>query len=125
MNMHPENPEESLDAITFSPHKFLGGPGSSGILIFNKKLYANRVPDIPGGGTVSWTNPWGGHHYFEDIETREDGGTPAFMQTIRAALAIRLKEQIGVAHIEQREAELLEIAFAGLSKIPGLNILAP
>lgn len=125
MNMHPKNPEEALDAIFFSPHKFLGGPGSSGVLIFNKKLYANRVPDIPGGGTVSWTNPWGGHHYFEDIETREDGGTPAFLQTIRAALAVRLKEQIGVERIEHREAELLNIAFARLSGIPGLNILAP
>ncbi len=125
MNMHPENPEEALDAITFSPHKFLGGPGSAGVLIFNKKLYTNRVPDMPGGGTVSWTNPWGGHHYFEDIETREDGGTPAFIQTIRAALAIRLKEQIGVDRIEHREAELLEIAFARLSTVPGLNILAP
>ena len=125
MNMHPDNPEESLDAITFSPHKFLGGPGSSGVLIFNKKLYANRIPDMPGGGTVAWTNPWGGHHYFEDIETREDGGTPAFMQTIRAALAVRLKEQIGVERIEHREAELLDIAFARLSTVPYLNILAP
>jgi len=125
MNMHPENPDETLDAIFFSPHKFLGGPGSSGVLIFNKKLYANRVPDIPGGGTVSWTNPWGGHHYFEDIETREDGGTPAFLQTIRAALAVRLKEQIGMERIEHREKELLDIAFTRLSTIPGLNILAP
>jgi selenocysteine lyase/cysteine desulfurase len=125
MNMHPENPAESLDAIFFSPHKFLGGPGSTGVLIFNKKLYANRVPDIPGGGTVSWTNPWGEHHYFDDIETREDGGTPAFMQTIRAALAVRLKEQIGVARIAHREAELLNIAFARLTTVPGLNILAP
>jgi selenocysteine lyase/cysteine desulfurase len=125
MNMHPKNPDESLDAIFFSPHKFLGGPGSSGVLIFNKKLYANLIPDQPGGGTVSWTNPWGEHHYFEDIETREDGGTPAFLQTIRAALAIRLKEQMGVTHIHEREAELLEIAFDGLTTIPGLTILAP
>ncbi|MDH4092501.1 MAG: aminotransferase class V-fold PLP-dependent enzyme [Cyclobacteriaceae bacterium] len=125
MNMHPENGEEALDAIFFSPHKFLGGPGSAGVLIFNKKLYGNRIPDIPGGGTVSWTNPWGGHHYFDDIETREDGGTPAFMQTIRAALAVRLKEQISVERIKCREAELLDIAFSRLSAVPGLNILAP
>jgi len=125
MNMHPEKPAESLDAIFFSPHKFLGGPGSTGVLIFNRKLYSNRIPDMPGGGTVSWTNPWGEHHYFEDIETREDGGTPAFLQTIRAALAVKLKEQIGVYRIAQREAELLDVAFARLSTIPGLNILAP
>lgn len=125
INMHPANPAEALDAIFFSPHKFLGGPGSTGVLIFNKKLYANRIPDQPGGGTVSWTNPWGEHHYFDDIETREDGGTPAFLQTIRAALAIRLKEQMGVPHIKEREAELLELAFSGLMSIPGLIILAP
>lgn len=125
MNMHPENPEESLDAIYFSPHKFLGGPGSAGVLIFNKNLYANRVPDQPGGGTVLWTNPWGEHQYYEDIETREDGGTPAFLQTIRAALAIRLKEQIGVEQIEQREHELLALAYERLNAIPGLHILAP
>jgi selenocysteine lyase/cysteine desulfurase len=125
INMHPGEPDEALDIISFSPHKFLGGPGSSGVLIFNKKIYSNRVPDIPGGGTVLWTNPWGGHQYYEDIETREDGGTPAFLQTIRAALAIRLKEQIGVDRISSREKELLKVAFERLEKIPGLHILAP
>ena len=69
INMHPEDEEESLDAIFFSPHKFLGGPGSAGVLIFNKNLYKNIVPDNPGGGTVTFTNPWGGHGYFNDIET--------------------------------------------------------
>jgi selenocysteine lyase/cysteine desulfurase len=83
------------------------------------------VPDQPGGGTVLWTNPWGEHHYFEDIETREDGGTPAFLQTIRAALAIKLKEQIGSDRIAEREEELLHIAFDRLYTIPGLHILAP
>jgi selenocysteine lyase/cysteine desulfurase len=125
MDMHPENPEEHLDAIFFSPHKFLGGPGSSGILIFNRKLYSNQVPDQPGGGTVLWTNPWGEHHYIEDIETREDGGTPAFLQTIRAALAIKLKEQMGTVNIARREEELLDIVFHRLSALPGLHILAP
>lgn len=125
MDMHPENKEEALDAIFFSPHKFLGGPGSSGVLIFNKMLYQNRVPDQPGGGTVMWTNPWGEHHYYDDIETREDGGTPAFLQTIRAALAIRLKDQMGTKNIYNREYKLLDIAFSKLSEIPGLVILAP
>jgi selenocysteine lyase/cysteine desulfurase len=125
MNMHPENPDEALDAIFFSPHKFLGGPGSTGILIFNRKLYSNQVPDQPGGGTVLWTNPWGGHHYIEDIETREDGGTPAFLQTIRAALAIKLKEKMGSENIAEKEEDLLELAFSKLFGIPGLHILAP
>ncbi len=125
MNMHPENPDEALDAIFFSPHKFLGGPGSPGVLIFNRKLYTNQIPDQPGGGTVLWTNPWGEHQYFEDIETREDGGTPAFLQTIRAALSVRLKEQMGHENMAQREHELYTLAFTKLSGVKGLHILAP
>ena len=87
INMHPENEKQALDAVFFSPHKFLGGPGTSGVLLFNKKLYHNMIPDCPGGGTVSWTNPWGEHKYIDDIEDREDGGTPGFLQTIKTALA--------------------------------------
>lgn len=125
INMHPANPEERLDAIFFSPHKFLGGPGTSGVLLFNNNLYKNQVPDNPGGGTVTWTNPWGNHKYFQDIETREDGGTPGFLQTIRIALCIKLKEEMGVSNILKREHELLEIVFNKLENIPNLNILAP
>ena len=88
INMHPEDSESYLDAIFFSPHKFLGGPGTSGVLIFNKDLYKNNVPDCPGGGTVSWTNPWGEHKYIDNIEDREDGGTPGFLQVIKTALGL-------------------------------------
>lgn len=125
INMHPNDEESYLDAITFSPHKFLGGPGSSGVLIFNKKLYKNLVPDNPGGGTVNYTNPWGDHDYIDDIETREDGGTPGFLQAIRIALSIKLKEDMGVQNILEREHELNSIVFERLSKIPNLKILAP
>lgn len=125
INMHPKHENAYLDAITFSPHKFLGGPGASGVLIFNKKLYKNLVPDNPGGGTVSYTNPWGDHDYIDDIETREDGGTPGFMQAIRIALSIELKEQMGVKNILDREHELNAIIFDRLSKIENLKILAP
>ncbi|MBC7886190.1 MAG: aminotransferase class V-fold PLP-dependent enzyme [Saprospiraceae bacterium] len=124
INMHPENPEESLDAIYFSPHKFLGGPSSSGILIFNQKLYSNRVPDSPGGGTVDWTNPWGEHKYHDEIEAREDGGTPAFLQTIRVALCIQLKEEMGVANMLKREHELLTRVWKKFAGIPNLRVLA-
>lgn len=124
INMHPEDPEAYLDAVFFSPHKFLGGPGSAGILVFNKELYKNDVPDQPGGGTVEWTDRWGRKRYIDDIETREDGGTPGFLQTIRAALAIRLKEQIGTKNMEKREKELLKLAFEKMEKIPGLHILS-
>jgi selenocysteine lyase/cysteine desulfurase len=122
--MHPENEDERLDAIFFSPHKFLGGPGSSGVLVFDKALYKNRIPDHPGGGTVSWTNPWGERSYFNDIEVREDGGTPGFLQAIRAALAVRLKEKMSVKKIIAREEELITISFNELAKIPQVHLLA-
>ena len=125
IDMHPENEDEMLDAIFFSPHKFLGGPGSSGVLIFNKRLYKNTVPDNPGGGTVSYTNPWGEHDYFDDVETREDGGTPGFLQTIKIALAIQLKEKMGVENIEARENEINKIVFDTLENLEGVKILAP
>lgn len=124
INMHPDNPLQSLDAIFFSPHKFLGGPGTSGVMIFNKNLYTKPVPDNPGGGTVEWTDPWGGHKYFDDIELREDGGTPGFLQAIRSALAIEVKNQLNTKLIEEREKQLVSKAFEGFSKIKGLHILA-
>ncbi len=124
IDMHPEDPEAKLDAIFFSPHKFLGGPGTSGVLIFDKKLYNRNIPDHPGGGTVEWTNPWGGYKYVNSIEVREDGGTPGFLQAIKAALCINLKNEMGVDNILAREKELLEIALPNLRKIPKLHILA-
>ncbi len=124
IDMHPDDPFQALDAIFFSPHKFLGGPGSSGVMVFNASIYTCKVPDNPGGGTVDWTNPWGEFKYVDDIEAREDGGTPAFLQTIKAALSIRLKEQMGVKKMRIREEELLKIIFEELPKIPQLHILA-
>lgn len=124
IDMHPGNEKRKLDAIFFSPHKFLGGPGTTGILIFDSALYHNKVPDCPGGGTVEWTNPWGGHQYVDDIEQREDGGTPAFLQTIKVALAIKLKEEMGVENMLKREKELNDLIWKGLEKIPNLHILA-
>jgi len=125
INMHPESPLEKLDAIFFSPHKFLGGPGSTGILIFSRSLYDNHFsPDQPGGGTVKWTNPWGEHSFYEDVELREDGGTPPFLQTIKAALAVRLKEEIGTDKIAVREKEITKLVFSKLKKIQNLHLLA-
>ncbi|MBM4157737.1 MAG: aminotransferase class V-fold PLP-dependent enzyme [Ignavibacteria bacterium] len=124
INMHPAKQEQKLDAILFSPHKFLGGPGTSGVLIFDSALYNNKSPDQPGGGTIDWTNPWGGYKYIDDIELREDGGTPGFLQAIKAALCIELKEQLDTSKMKIREEELIEIAFKELSNIEGLHILA-
>ncbi len=124
IDMHPQAPDAYLDAIFFSPHKFLGGPGTSGVLLFNKNLYKNNVPDCPGGGTVSWTNPWGEHKYIDNIEDREDGGTPGFLQVIKTALAIQLKEKMGVKNILAREHELVDYIFTTLNTLPNLHILA-
>ncbi len=124
INMHPADKIEDLDAIFFSPHKFLGGPGSAGVLVFNKQLYRNETPDTPGGGTVKWTNRWGGYSYISDIEVKEDGGTPGFLQGIKAAMAVRLKEQMGIEKIHTREEQLVTRAFNELSQIKGLHILA-
>jgi selenocysteine lyase/cysteine desulfurase len=82
------------------------------------------IPDSPGGGTVSWTNPWGEHKYIDNIEDREDGGTPGFLQTIKTALAIKLKEQMGVDKILEREHEIIEYIFAELKPVENINILA-
>lgn len=123
IDMHPTDPEQKLDAIFFSPHKFLGGPGSSGILIFDKALYGNQIPDQPGGGTVTWTNPWGQQGFYDDVEIREDGGTPGFLQTIKVALAIKVKDQMGTENIEKREVELTDILLTGLANIDGIGVL--
>ena len=125
IDMHPGDPMESLDAVFFSPHKFLGGPGSTGVIVFNKNLYKNRIPDHPGGGTVNWTNRWNEYSYVTDVEAREDGGTPGFLQAMRIALSIRLKEKMGIENMLKREKELLDIAFRELPKVNGLYILAP
>lgn len=124
INMHPGDPLEKLDAIYFSPHKFLGGPGTAGVLVMDKDLDTSNVPDHPGGGTVDWTNPWGEHKYINDVEAREDGGTPGFLQTIKTALCINLKEEMGINNILTREEELVQIAFEEFSKLPKVHILA-
>jgi len=124
IDMHPADPMEKLDAVLFSPHKFLGGPGSSGVLIFDSSLYNNKAPDQPGGGTVNWTNAWGEYKFIDDIEIREDGGTPGFLQAIRTALAIELKELMGIQKMKDREQALVDLAFEKLKQIPEIHILA-
>jgi selenocysteine lyase/cysteine desulfurase len=123
IDMHPHNPMEKLDAIFFSPHKFLGGPGAGGVLIFDASLYRSKFPDEPGGGTVVWVNPWGGRCYTKDVEVREDGGTPGFLGAIRTALCLNLKEAMNVEYMMARERELLSMLLEGLDPIPGVALL--
>ncbi|MCF8309221.1 MAG: aminotransferase class V-fold PLP-dependent enzyme [Bacteroidales bacterium] len=124
INMHPGDDMDKLDGIFFSPHKFLGGPGTSGIMIFDSNIYKSPVPDHPGGGTVDWTNPWGEYKYIDDVEAREDGGTPGFLQAIKASLACELKQQMHPVNMRKREDQLLEKAFPRMEAMNGVNILA-
>jgi len=123
IDMHPRIPGTHLDAIYFSCHKFLGGPGTPGVLVFNKKLCLHKAPDHPGGGTVFYTNPWNGREYVNDIETREDGGTPPLLQTIKAGLCFELKEKMDPDKIRKREHELVNLFLENLSGVEGLTIL--
>eukprot|EP01024_Parvocaulis_polyphysoides_P026704 TRINITY_DN2428_c0_g1_i4.p1 TRINITY_DN2428_c0_g1~~TRINITY_DN2428_c0_g1_i4.p1 ORF type:complete len:637 (-),score=81.01 TRINITY_DN2428_c0_g1_i4:119-2029(-) len=108
------------DAIFLSPHKFIGGPGSSGVLVFRRSIYQAKVPSVPAGGTVSYVTPKQ-HWYVEDIEAREEGGTPPILQAIRAALAIRFKQVVGEDLIEQLEKKMIDKFLQALS-LQELNI---
>jgi selenocysteine lyase/cysteine desulfurase len=123
IDMHPAEKGAHLDAIYFSPHKFLGGPGTPGVLIFTKQIYKNTVPDQPGGGTVVYSNPWKAHEYVENIEQREDGGTPPFLGGIKVAMCVRLKECMGVGNMLKREEEMLSYIFKRFARMDNVEIL--
>lgn len=122
INMHPADEEERLDAIFFSPHKFLGGPGTSGVLVMTRELIQSPIPDVPGGGTVDFTNQWGDHLYKKNVEDREDGGTPGFLQAIKTGLCIQLKEEMRTDRIEKRERELVCLLISELKKMKEIHI---
>lgn len=123
IDMHPKEKGTHLDAVFFSSHKFLGGPGSCGVLVFNKSLYNNIVPDNPGGGVVEWSNPWKERRYFLDIEKREDSGTPCILQTIKAAMCFNLKKEMGLKKIQKREDYLVKLFLQEISKISNIVVL--
>ena len=110
------------DAIFISPHKFIGGPGTPGVLVVRRELMANRVPVVPGGGTVMYVNPTD-HRYLDDKAHREEGGTPAIVESIRAGLVFQLKQAVGVETIQAHEEELLKRAVAAWVAEPTIQIL--
>ncbi len=125
MNMADDEPDGALitkDAIFISPHKFIGGPGSPGILIAKRALFKNSVPSVPGGGTVAYVNHKE-HRYLDDIEHREEGGTPAIIGSIRAGLVFQLKEAVGAERIRAREQDFIQRAIAAWSANPDIKIL--
>jgi selenocysteine lyase/cysteine desulfurase len=117
------DPAAYKDAIFLSPHKFIGGPGTPGVLVARRELLTNRVPDVPGGGTVMYVDPTGHPTYLSDPEHREEGGTPAIVESIRAGLVFQLKEAVGVETIERHEEDLLRRAVAAWQREPAIEIL--
>jgi selenocysteine lyase/cysteine desulfurase len=110
------------DAIFLSPHKLIGGPGTPGVLVVRRDLLRNEVPVVPGGGTVSYVSP--DHHlYISEPEHREEGGTPAIIESIRAGLAFRLKETVGVDTIRRLEHDYIRRAIESWARNPNIEIL--
>lgn len=125
MNRGGEGVEGKLvynDAIFISPHKFVGGPGTPGVLVAKRHLFRNSVPAVPGGGTVAFVTP-DYHHYLEDPEHREEGGTPAIIESIRAGLVFQLKGAVGAHNIHARETRFLRRALEYWADNPNLWVL--
>src|SRR3990170_926452 len=125
MDPHRPGPDAALDykdAIFLSPHKLIGGPGTPGVLVARRELFRNRVPVVPGGGTVAYVNPTE-HVYLDDPEHREEGGTPAIVESIRAGLVFQLKAAVGVDAIREREESFIRRAIARWEANTAIEIL--
>ncbi len=125
MNMRDDGPDGHLaykDAIFLSPHKFIGGPGTPGLLVAKRHLFNNEVPAMPGGGTVAFVTP-GRHMYVREPERREEGGTPAIIESIRAGLVFQLKDAVGVEQIRALEEDFIKRAIDRWSHVPNINVL--
>jgi selenocysteine lyase/cysteine desulfurase len=110
------------DAVFLSPHKFVGGPGTPGVLVVRRELLTNRVPDVVGGGTVAYVNP-SEHRYLDDPVHREEAGTPAIIESIRAGLVFALKQQVGTDVIAAHERDYVRRAIAAWRQEPSIEVL--
>ena len=125
MNAAPDianGPLAYKDAVFVSPHKFIGGPGTPGVLVAKRWMMRNRVPSVPGGGTILFVSPTG-HSYHPDPAIREEGGTPAIVESIRAGLAFALKEAVGSEEIRRREHDFARRALRSWARNPDIEIL--
>jgi selenocysteine lyase/cysteine desulfurase len=116
------DPLAAKDAIFISPHKFVGGPGTPGVLMVKRRLVTNRVPTVPGGGTVSYVSA-DDHSYISDPAIREEGGTPAIIESIRAGLVVKLKKAVGEDAIEELEHSFITRAIESWSANPRIRVL--
>ena len=122
MRARPGRPLSYKDAVFLSPHKFVGGPGTPGLLVVRRELVGNRVPTVPGGGTISYVHATG-QHYLDDPTHREEGGTPAIVESVRAGLVFQLKQAVGAAVIAERESSFARRAIASWRTNPAIEIL--
>ncbi len=122
MGASPGRPLSYKDAVFISPHKFIGGPSTPGVLVARRELFANRVPDVPGGGTVAYVND-DDHRYLDDPTHREEGGTPAIIESIRAGMVFQLKQAVGTDTIRQQEERHLRTAVAVWGSEPSIELL--
>jgi selenocysteine lyase/cysteine desulfurase len=113
---------DGIDAMFLSPHKLIGGPSTPGVLVVRRSLLTNRVPDVPGGGTVAYVNPTE-HRYLDDPVQREEGGTPAIVEAIRAGLVFQLKDAVGIEVIREHEEDYLRRAVAAWQQEPSIELL--
>ncbi|MGY2873063.1 selenocysteine lyase/cysteine desulfurase [Marmoricola sp. URHA0025 HA25] len=113
---------DGIDAMFLSPHKLIGGPSTPGVLVVRRSLLTNRVPDVPAGGTVAYVNPLE-HRYLDDPVQREEGGTPAIVEAIRAGLVFQLKDAVGIDVIRAHEEHYLHRAVAAWQEEPTIEIL--
>ncbi len=118
----PDDPYNYKDAVFISPHKLIGGPGTPGVLVARKDLFTNRVPAVPGGGTVQYVDPFE-HQYLDDAEHREEGGTPAIVESIRAGLVFQLKLAVGSDRIRHLEESFTRRAIDRWNSHPNIEIL--
>ena len=114
--------DDHKDAVFLSPHKFPGGPQTPGVLVVRRELVRNAVPTAPGGGTVLFVDPIG-HRYLDDPVAREEGGTPAIIESIRAGLVFALKQAVGTGLIAAREQQLWQHVLHRWADSPGIDVL--
>jgi selenocysteine lyase/cysteine desulfurase len=127
IDMHPTDPDERIDALVISPHKFMGGPNASGLLVAHRDLFRTTRPERPGGGTVDYVSGADPDQidYVKRLDDREEGGTPSIIGDLRAGVAFLLKEMVGPAQILEHEVALSRRALARLTRHPRIEVYGP
>ena len=121
IDMNPPDELAYADAVFLSPHKFIGGPGTPGLLVVRPRS-STTASRRWWAAELWYVNPQD-HLYLSDIEHREEAGTPAIVESIRAGLVFHLKQSVGVDVIRAHEEDFLRRAIASWSEHPNIEIL--